>query len=163
MLRRPRWRNTRVPKLPTYGRRSIRRAVSFDRSDRRVCRRKWGFFWYSARLRRLRWRNTREPNLPTYGGSQFSGYGVCQNLSTLAMTTRPELSWVQVKYTLTCGWRFTDSENSTACRLTKSDFTLICGVCLPKQRKAARLTVQIVEPAAPDHSSVSSDSSVSSV
>jgi hypothetical protein len=72
-------------------------------------------------------------------------------------------------YKAKCGWQFTDLEHSIASTLSKSDFTMICGVCLPKQRKAARLFVPVAELPAPDlhalddlarSSSEASDSSV---
>jgi len=72
-------------------------------------------------------------------------------------------SGIATPFKAKCGWKFTDAESSTATTLSKTDFTLICGVCLPKQRKAARRFVPVfVEPAAPDMSSVSSDASDSS-
>ena len=62
-----------------------------------------------------------------------------------------------------CEWRFADIESSSVARMPKTDFTMICGVCLPKHRKASRLCVPVnVEPAVPGLSSISSDSSVSS-
>ena len=94
----------------------------------------------------------------------FTGNFLVNNASGKYHLPFVDRTGTTVPYKAKCGWRFTDSENSTASRLTKTDYTLICGVCLPKQRKAARLTVQIVEPAAPDHcSSDSSDSSCSPV
>ena len=67
-----------------------------------------------------------------------------------------------VPFKAKCGWRFGVSDHSTATRLCKNDFTLICGVCLPRQRKASRSTVLNTAPAASDLSSVSSDSSFDS-
>jgi hypothetical protein len=64
-----------------------------------------------------------------------------------------------------CGWQFTIAEKTEATRLSTTDFTMICGVCLPKQRRAARLRfplAPIAETPASVASSVSSDSSESS-
>jgi hypothetical protein len=93
----------------------------------------------------------------------FTGNYLVNNASGKYHLPFVDRSGVTTPFKTKCGWQFTIEENSVATRLSTTDFTMICGVCLPKQRKAARLYVPVVaEPPVSDVSSVSSDSSDSS-